>query len=252
MPVVLICKYVPCSQPFSVATRLKHLRSYCSRACQYAAMHKPIDPVICAYCGQSFMIEPWRLGTAHFCSRGCHDNWRSDHALSLFWEKIQQCAHGFDCPYCCWPWKGKKGNKYTTTLVRGKGIGAHRLAWELGNKRTMPDDHQAAHYCHWRRCCNFMHIHSATQRENYADSIRDKRMASGECHPHSKLTKQTATEALHLKTLSWTHQAIAEHLNVSKSTITNLIARDIWKEIPRPDGMLRQKPGPKPKSQAPL
>jgi hypothetical protein len=247
--VTLECR--SCHQPFVVDYYKKDTAHYCSIACHAEGKRKPTEPVICAYCGQSFIVELHRVGKARFCSMGCHDNWRAAQSLAAFWTKIQICAHGFDCPYCCWPFRGETANKYRQTHLHNQPIGAHRLAWELGNNRTMPPDRQAAHFCHFRACCNFDHLHSATTVENYADSIRDHRIAAGEQHHNSKLTEETALEAFHLKVQGLTNQGIADHLHVSKSTITNLLAGLIWKDLPRPPVLPKLKPGPRPR-QSPL
>jgi hypothetical protein len=202
----------------------------------------PKVPIICKECLIIFYVVHTRRDTAFFCSTPCHDIWRHKRAMQEFWNKVQRCAHEEWCIYCCWPWQGETENRYRNATFRNKPIGAHRLAWQLWNKRTMPPDLQAAHYCHFRACANPMHIHPATSIENFADSIRDHRIHSGENHHNSKLTREKAMEAFRLKVLGWDNKTIALHLDVSKSTIRNLMAGDIWKDVPRPPLLPKNKP----------
>lgn len=243
--VILICAYEPCSKPFMTKSCYKDVRVYCSRVCQYAARGIGARTLPCAECGTPFRVEAHRAATAQFCSTSCHDTWRHKQAMADFWNKAQRCDHEEWCIYCCFPWKGATDNHYKMTYRRNIPIGAHRLAWELFHARPIPPGLQVAHYCHFKACCNPAHLHPATAEGNYEDSIRDHRIHSGEDHHNSKLTEATALEAFRLKTLHWSNQAIADHLHVSKSTIRNLMAGDIWKDLPRPTVLPKLKPGPR-------
>jgi len=94
-----------------------------------------------------------------------------------------------------------------------------------------------------------MHIHPATPQENSDDSVRDKRMRSGEQHTNSKLTEEAALEAFRLKMLGWGNTNIAHYLygemgiKVSTSTIDKLMSGRMWKHLPRPPGMPHFPPG---------
>lgn len=201
MPVILICKYEPCSTPF------------------------PVDSS--------------RQGKARFCSVPCMSAGYKARSLSLFWKKVQVCEHGIDCPYCCWPWMGETQNIYRNVTIHGKQTSANRAAWEMWHKRAMHPELEAAHYCHFRPCCNPMHLHDATPKENAADSVRDNRRPSGEKHPNSKLTDALALEAFRLRDAGWKYADIAAYCHVSKSTIAFLLTGAFWKHISPP----RQKQG---------
>jgi hypothetical protein len=242
----LICR--SCGNPFTVEEHKKDKAHYCSQECHYASKRKPVDPVICAYCGTSFIVQAHRMPTARFCSTSCHNNWRAETNLTQFWDKVQICSHGAECVYCCWPWQGSTVNIYGKTNVNRRHMSAHRRAWELGNNKPFPEDLFAAHWCHQKSCCNFMHCRPATQQENIEDNVRDKRVLFGESHGNSKLTEETAIEAFRLKNLNWSNLEIAQQLHVSKSTIRNLMAGDIWKHLQRPELLPRLKPGPRPKN----
>lgn len=205
--------------------------------------------LVCQQCEQPFPVPLCRIDIAQFCSKACHYNWKSAQHRATFWSKVAVCQHGFDCPYCCWPFQGFIANTgYGVVKIHGTRIGSHRLAWELGNNQALPPGFDAAHYCHVRACANYNHIHRATRKENLADSVRDGRTSKGEDRFNSKLTEETASEAFRLKLLGWGNKRIADHLHVSKAAIRLLMIGENWKHIPRPAVFPKLKPpGPKPK-----
>jgi hypothetical protein len=145
---------------------------------------------------------------------------------------VQQCGHEWLCPYCCWPTKrGLTSNGYALLKIDGKTRMAHRVAWELGNNRSIPDELFAAHYCHNPACCNPMHLHAATQKENMADSVRDLRHYFGQRHHQAKLTRETIKEAFILRQQGWFIERIADHLGVSYIVIQKLLKRETWKSL---------------------
>jgi hypothetical protein len=182
-------------------------------------------------CSKTFSVHHYRKDIALFCSVRCHHDWRMESQRLNFWKKVDMCVHGKDCVFCCWPWQGILGNVYAETWLNGKKIGAHRAAWEMWHKRTMPATLHAAHYCHFRPCCNPAHIHSATPQENSDDAVRDKRRPYGQKHANSKLTEVMALEALRLHNTGWGYGRIARHLHVSKSTIYALIKGPNWQYL---------------------
>jgi len=201
--------------------------------------------LICAYipCSQSFTVKPYKADKSRFCSHECFCHWKTANQLATFWDRVQICSHGIDCPYCCWPFEGETDSIYRHIYVHDKAVSAHRLAWELWNKRQIPEGLHIAHYCHRRPCCNFDHLHAATREGNYADSIRDHRLRAGERHHNSKLTKETVLRAFHLNMLGWSNKAIAKDLDVNPATIDHLMHGLTWKDIPRPDALQLRSPG---------
>jgi hypothetical protein len=236
MPVILICQNEQCSQPFQVGNRLKDKARFCSIACKSASQRLPKETRICGYCGKEFALRPLsqvrerQLYCSRECGRAVGSPKRKGLGLRRFWEKVQQCDHGCLCPYCCWPFKGHKNDQGYGIVSTGKGLrAANRVAWELTNEREMPEELFAAHYCHNRPCCNVWHIHPATQKENMADSVRDRRHYHGQRHHQAKLTVETRQEAFELRAQGWFIQRIADHLDVSFITIQKLLAGNTWK-----------------------
>lgn len=192
--------------------------------------------LVCQYapCGKEFPAHSLRKYTGKFCSVACMSLGYQERHISLFWEKVQKCPHGMDCPYCCWPWMGETQNIYRNTTFHKKQTSAHRAAWQIWHKRSMVTGLHVAHYCHFRPCCNPWHLHAATPLENAADTVRDNRRPSGEKHHNSKLTNATALEAFRLRADGWYYADIAAHLNVSTSLICALIKGQTFKYLPRP------------------
>lgn len=212
-------------------------RVFCSRKCALTRAHYAETMRSCAWCGQEFPLT--RTGKERekqiCCSRNCGAKYTGEakrgRILETFWQHVAHCEHEWLCPYCCWPWTGSLAAKYGSVQVNYEQMGTHRLAWQLGNNRPFPPELFAAHYCHTPACCNFIHIHPATQKENYADSLRDGRVLRGEQKSNSKLTEETVQEAFHLRSTGMSIKNIAAHLVVSKSAIQVLLKRRAWKHV---------------------
>lgn len=71
----------------------------------------------------------------------------------------------------CWPWLGKKNKRGHGALhANGKlSEGAHRLAWEIGNARRVPEGLWVLHRCDNPPCCNPAHLFLGTAQDNNAD-----------------------------------------------------------------------------------
>jgi hypothetical protein len=76
-------------------------------------------------------------------------------------------------PDACWPWKGARSGSYG--IVRRPGIAmpvrAHRVAWEIANKRQMPAELCGCHTCDNPICTNPSHVFPGTNLENVRDSV---------------------------------------------------------------------------------
>jgi len=203
----------------------------------------------CTECGERFLVSRGQRSNTgdRFCSRKCATVYtgRNKHgqALRTFWSRVQLCEHGWECVFCCWPFQGTLDlNGYGKIMVAGKQTYAHRAAWELGNGQTLPDDAEAAHWCHFKACANFMHLHRATHKENMHDSIRDRRHAFGERNGHAKLTEETALQALALRVEGWSFRKIAAHFSIAHRSIESLCYGRTWKHLPRPAILPKNKP----------
>ena len=78
-----------------------------------------------------------------------------------FWEKV--AVQG---PDDCWLWLGYKDhNGYGQISVAGRGVGAHRVSFEL-NKHALPPGLVPDHLCRRPSCVNPDHLEAVTMGEN--------------------------------------------------------------------------------------
>lgn len=101
--------------------------------------------------------------------------------LNRFWQRV---AVGE--PDACWPWLGaideRPDRGYGVVGVRGRPMGAHRLAYILTHGVDLDSEVCVCHRCDNRPCCNPAHHFPGS----IADNIRDAR-AKGR-HHNARLT----------------------------------------------------------------
>lgn len=187
-----------------------------------------------AACGQSFQVFQSDLenNRGKYCCRQCYYAGRTIPLDRRLWSKIQQCEHAPICLYCCWPFLGHLNNKGYGDLGQNKERSslAHRLAWEEWNKKIIPAHLDACHYCHNTYCCNPLHIHPGTRKENMAESAMQQRHIFGSKSHLSKLTEDDIPTIFSMYHDGISINNIARYFNISGSAIQNVIARKNWKE----------------------
>ncbi len=125
--------------------------------------------VSCIQCGKP---ESTRAGRK-FCSPACYHLWRTGrHKLSRadrFWSKVSIGSADE-----CWLWQAFVDEDGYGHFHDDSGPSwAHRVAWELGNGKTIPADTDVLHSCDVRQCCNYAHLHLGDQVVNNRE--RDSR-----------------------------------------------------------------------------
>jgi hypothetical protein len=87
--------------------------------------------------------------------------------LTKFWDMMDRTAG----PEACWPWLGyiTAGTGYGSVQVERRPRGAHRVAWQLHNGRTLTSSELVCHSCDNRPCCNPAHLWVGTSQDNIRD-----------------------------------------------------------------------------------
>src|SRR5690348_3125750 len=83
-----------------------------------------------------------------------------------FWEKV-------DISVECWDWRGAERNRKHYGNYRG--MLAHRVSWEIFNKREIPSGMLVMHKCDNPRCVKPEHLSLGDARENTNDMYRKSR-----------------------------------------------------------------------------
>lgn len=99
-----------------------------------------------------------------------------------FWRRVNR-TNG------CWFWTGRKiWNGYgQIDITHDEPQLAHRVAWELWNKRSVPEGMNICHRCDLRDCVNPFHLFVATQSENMKDAFKKGRIRrDGIYNPRAK------------------------------------------------------------------
>ncbi len=170
--------------------------------------------LICQVCTQSFSVQPYKAGSARFCSHRCrlaglHERLRQErqkpahvcHYCGRTYRRApsgaglycsQRCAKEAQSntadsvfkrvdqsggPSACWPWQGPVSRwGYGAIRVSGVGHNAHRVAYEA-TYGAIGAKIVVMHTCDNRLCCNPAHLRAATQKENIADMVSKGRAA---------------------------------------------------------------------------
>jgi hypothetical protein len=133
------------------------------------------------------------------------------------WQRIEVCAHGRDCIYCCWPWWGcKKGGKppynYGSIVEDGKQRSAHVVAWEQWHNRPLPAGKFGLHYCHNSGCANPSHTYPGTALQNVQDMDKAGRRVGtkGMKQPHARAHIQRVNAKMRIQGHPQTHLTIKD------------------------------------------
>ena len=90
-----------------------------------------------------------------------------------FWPKVDRRGG----PDACWPWLGSTGQGYGQIFLNGRGVPAHRVAWELHHGIPFPASMDACHRCDNPPCCNPLHVWPGTPSDNALDASSKGRLA---------------------------------------------------------------------------
>ena len=132
----------------------------------------------------------------------------------------------------CWLWNGRIRKGYGEIKYNGKHFGAHRVAYQYFVK-DIPDGLCVLHKCDVPNCCNPMHLYIGTKQDNADDRERRNRSnynnaARGEKNGRSKLTEK---QVLEIRESKDTQVVLAKRYHISRSHISNVRNRKMWKHI---------------------
>jgi hypothetical protein len=236
MPVECVCQNPACGTVFFVKPSYaahQHRGKYCSQPCYWQSKQNK-EVYTCFYCGHDFRRAPSlaRQRKEKYCSWACYKQAKHVPYPQRVWRFVQKCVHLQPCLYCCWPWQGARNLQEYGSVTKDdrSKVNAHRAVWELWHERIMPPDLDAAHYCHTPSCCNPMHTHPATEKENWQESVKAGRQPRGESHGMTTLTQ---VEVLYI----WSRKGIepalrlALHFHVTDVTIYNIWNQKTWGHI---------------------
>jgi hypothetical protein len=136
-----------------------------------------------------------------------------------FWSHINKRG-----PNECWLWTAcMKPNGYGDFRLSGKGIYAHRLAFELAIGPV--GEWLVCHSCDNRACCNPAHLFLGTHADNMADAATKGRMAKKERNGNSRLTVQLAGQ---IRNAPGKQRDIAAAFGICQGTVWQIKSGRTW------------------------
>lgn len=144
----------------------------------------------------------------------------------------------------CWPWiAAKDDNGYGRFSFNRRPRLAHRVAFLLVHGRWPTP--KCRHTCDHPECCNPAHLVEGTQADNIRDMIERGRygphrgvaiaaaIPRGEMHYMAKFTAETILDIRHRRSTKQTSRIqLAAEYKTSKSHITRIVQRKVWKHVP--------------------
>lgn len=175
----------------------------------------------------------------------------SEITLKRFFSKLQK-SDG------CWNWTGSKNEAGYGKLGQRY---AHRLSWQLENKKEISSGMVICHHCDNPSCVNPGHLFIGTQKDNMQDMIKKNRQVKknnsgqknpmfgrfhsnsaktkmsqakkgkyvGSNHPRATITEEIVKKIKEMRQEGLTRKSISEELNVSFHVVGNIIYGKSWK-----------------------
>lgn len=182
--------------------------------------------VSCVICDEAFLVDPYRVQTAKFCSRTCQHEGKRKSLDDKFWVNIDKSGGSS----ACWPWTaGLNADGYGKIKHDRKSIGSHRAAWIL-TFGPIQDGMIVCHHCDNPACNNPSHLFLGTPKQNMEDRNRKGRNADirGSKNAMSILTEDLVGR---LRLETGTHQEVATAYGLKMKTVASVRQRRSWKHV---------------------
>ncbi len=140
----------------------------------------------------------------------------------------------------CWLWTGTVTNRgYGKISLGGATSGevlAHRLSWEMANKKTVPQGMYVLHHCDNPLCVRPDHLFAGSQADNIHDMMSKGRgchpnPASGERNGNSKLIVTQVLGIRKLLASGMSASSVGKRYGVRHSTVLNIRNRVTWVSV---------------------
>lgn len=143
-----------------------------------------------------------------------------------FWSKVDKRG-----PDECWGWLATKTNGYAALKVNGTMGPASRVSWKI-HRGAISDGLMVCHHCDNPSCVNPAHLFLGTHQDNMNDmAAKGRAVASGvrgETHGNAKLSQ---AQAIEIRAMSGTNQAIARLFGVSREQVRDIKSGRRWKHL---------------------
>lgn len=182
----------------------------------------------CPNCNGEFTFKRKRAPTV-FCSNECHNQSQKRQAKATlrerFYARTKVGNNG------CIEWTAAKFHwGHGACTVARKQRKAHRVAWEIEHGPIQPGL-VVCHRCDNPSCVNTAHLFLGTQLDNIRDASEKRRMAHGEQHGNSKLTKGDVIAIRAEHESGATLVSIARRYSVTPANVRSVIRRWTWKHV---------------------
>lgn len=135
-------------------------------------------------------------------------------------------------PGDCWEWTMCRNKNYGMISVGGtKKRGAHIVAWEIANSRTLPDGMVIRHKCDNPPCTNPAHLELGEHADNVGDRVARGPSFKGEGNAMVKLTDDDVRTIRALCAKGMKQRVVAEQFGVKQANISCIVTRKTWAHI---------------------
>jgi hypothetical protein len=130
----------------------------------------------------------------------------------------------------CWLWTAHRvPNGYGKFMLRGAGMWAHRIAWELTHG-PIPSGMHVCHRCDVPSCVNPAHLFLGTATDNQRDSVAKGRHIRGERVGGHRLSENDVKQIRAMRGLL-TQGQIAANCGVSQTLVSAVLRGKVWAHV---------------------